>query len=115
MTTGKFRDDMVERRLYEYRKGGSGADLMLEQSETNTRVNSAMVKLLILEEYTKRVWRGEYRFILEDIGELVQRLYLGLDGYARVQAIEMLKAQSVTGEVLREDRKRKGLLGILGG
>lgn len=111
----KFRDRAVEKRLMEYRRGGSGAELMLEQSDTNTRINEEMVKILLLEEWTKRTWKGRYQYILEEIGEVVQRLYLNLEGYARVQAIDMLKASSVTSDVLRDEKKHKGLIGMLGG
>lgn len=109
-----YGEQMKQRLMYE-RQSGDAIRAMLEQNSTNTRVNSDLAKVCaIFDDITSR-WRGKWKNLMGDYTTILQRNYMALDGYARVQAIEIAQSSSITGEALSEKKKRGGLIGWLSG
>lgn len=109
----KYRDRAIQEELYEFWHGGSGVEVMLEQSETNSRTNERMSALLSIMAYTETCWRGKYKDLYRGMVDIIQRHYLNLDAFARGQAIEMVKASAMNQPEFEEQKKSKrGILGL---
>ena len=111
MNGEKFVDQAKRELMYEYEAGGD-VESMLQQNDTNSRVNESMARWCLLLKFVSGNWRGNYKVLFDGIIEGVQRHYLNMDGYSRVQAIEMCQAHTVTEKGLNEKSKEKG--GIVG-
>jgi len=109
----KFVEQAKNQLLYE-RQGGGGVEVMLARSSTNTRVNQEMARLSLILTAICTNWRGNWYGLFADLVADMQCLNLGMDGYARVQAIQMAGAQTTTaGEVVSAEKKG-GFLGLFG-
>lgn len=113
MPEGTYGESMKQKLMYE-RTSGDAIRAMLEQNPTNSRVNERMARICTALDDVTSHWRGKYKNLLGDYTTILQRMYLQLGGYARVQAVEIAQAQSVTGEMV-EKKKRGGLIGWLTG
>jgi hypothetical protein len=108
-----FRDQAVNQLMYTHQQGGD-VGLMLDQTPTNSRVNPKMAQFCLILHHTSYLWRGNYKTLFGDIEDQIQRHYLNMEGYSRVQAIDMSAAHSVTQEALQAKQKRGGILGMIG-
>jgi len=98
--------------LYEQQQGSDFHE-MLEESETNTRTNQKTRELTIELGFSECAWRGKYQFLLHPLIRQMHRLYLNDEGYARNQAIAMVKGRA--GVIpSADDKKKGGILGLLG-
>lgn len=118
MVTGeKFRDEATKQLLYEY-QSSDGSGKMLEQSETNSKVNRDEAVWIMLVKSLTLNWKGNYKKMFFtpdfDFEKVIQRHELQTDAFARKQAIEYKFASSKADEQAMNDKKRKGILAILG-
>lgn len=108
----KFVEQVKRERLYdEYQQGGD-VSAMLEQSPTNSRVNEAMARWCMIGSQVSKNWRGKYKNLFGSMFDDIQRHFLNMEGYARVQAIDMCAAHTITEKALLEKKEKGGLLGI---
>lgn len=114
MPEGTFGESMKQQLMYT-RQNADAIRSMLEQSPTNSRVSARMARICTAIDDVTSHWRGKYKNFFGDYTTTLQRQFMNVDGYARVQAIEIARSQSVTGEVLKEENKRGGLMGWLTG
>lgn len=112
----KFVDTAKQALLYEFQQPDTlGA--MLDQSPTNTRTNIQMSRVCLCIGMTRITWRGNWATLFGDLDQALQRHLLSLDGYARLQAIEMHKStpSGIPGFGPPDEKKKKGgLLGLIG-
>lgn len=112
----KFVDTAKQALLYEFQQPDTlGA--MLEQSPTNTLTNIKMSQVCLCLTMAQRAWRGKYKTLFGDLDQDLQRHLLSLEGYARLQAIEIHKAapSGIPGFGPPDDKNKKGgLLGLIG-
>ena len=111
----KFSERAKNQLLYEYQEG-SEVGQMLEQSETNSRTNQEMSRFVFFCKGFGNGWKGNWSKVFDNVVIDIQRLYLSLDGYARVQAIDMQSAHTITEQQLQQkaEKKRGGILGLFG-
>jgi hypothetical protein len=111
----KFRDEAVRATLNDYQEAGDVRQ-MLDQSETNSRVNQEMARWCLIARMFEGHWRGSWRHFFGSMVPDMQRLNLNMEGYARVQAIDMCAAHTTTEQALANSGKEKkgGLLGLFG-
>lgn len=112
----KFVDTAKQAVLYEFQQGDSVGS-MLDQSPTNSRTNVGMSRICLCVSMSRLCWRGKWATLFGDFDTALQRHLLSLEGYARLQAIEMHKndASGIPGfGTPDEKKKRGGLLGLLG-
>ena len=114
MPGDKFVDQAKRELLYEFQQGGD-VGCMLEQSATNSRVNVAMARWCLVAQRVSESWRGKYAKFFDKMIEDLQRHYLSLEGYGRVQAIDMKAAHTITENALKEKKEKGGILGLFGG
>ena len=111
MNGEKFVDKAKRELMYEYEAGGD-VECMLEQTDTNSRVNEQMARWCLLVKFISGNWKGGYKGMFDDMVVGLQRHYLNMDGYSRVQAIEMCQAHTITDKNLSEKREKGGILGL---
>lgn len=112
---GSWSDAIKEETMNEYQQGDLSGQ-MLEHSETNTRYSGAMVPVCTLLYWTTVAWKGKYGKLFEGLSRVLQLEYLNLEGYSRLQAIDISKARvaAPVGPGLGgEESKKGGLLGWL--
>lgn len=113
----KFRDVVTNQLLYEY-QASDGSGKMLDQSETNSRINRDEGLWFMLLRSMTRNWKGNYEnmFFKEpyNLEVVMQRHELQVEAFARKQAIEYKYSTSKAEEAEMNDKKRKGILAILG-
>jgi hypothetical protein len=114
MPESSYGETMKQHLLHE-RQNADAIRSMLEQSPTNSRVTARMARVCTAVDDVTSHWRGGYQNLFGNYTTTIQRYYMNVDGYARVQAIEIAQAQSVTGEALKEERKRGGVMGWITG
>jgi hypothetical protein len=114
----KFRDEAVKQTLYQdYEElQANNVSQMLDQSETNSRVNQEMARWCLIARMVEGNWKGSWSHFFGSMVADMQRLNLNMDGYSRVQAIDMCAAHTTTEQALANSGKEKrgGLLGLLG-
>ena len=110
----KFGEQAKRQLLYEF-QGGDDVGHMLEQGATNSRVNESMTRFCLVAQRVNEVWRGKYKDMFAKMVEDLQRHYLNLEGYSRVQAIDMRAAHTITEKALLEKKEKGGIIGLLGG
>lgn len=103
--------------LYQSQRG-SGVEIMLQRTKTNSRVNEQMARWIMAVGGITRNWHGKYRDLLGGIFEEIQEQYLNLGAFGREQAIELAaaiaRANAVPGGPPEQEKKRGGLMGLLG-
>lgn len=115
MPEGSYGETMKQHLMHE-RQNSDAIRSMLEQSPTNSRVTERMARVCTAVDDVTSHWRGHYQNLFGNFTTTLQRHFMNVQGYARVQAIEIAQAQSVTGEAIRdENKKRGGLMGWLTG
>lgn len=99
--------------LYEHQQGSDYHE-MLDESETNSRNNekSRTFDLVVLQ--TEQAWRGNYKHLFSHLVRRMHRLYLNDEGYARNQAIAIVKGRAGVLPSGDGDKKKGGILGMLG-
>lgn len=113
MAGEKFRDLAVDEVMHEYQQG-SDVGQMLDESETNTRYNQELARVQSYMEWNESCWRNRWSMFWEPWLAPLRRKNLNIDGYARVQAIEMCSAKTMTDQALfKKQAEKKGLLGGL--
>lgn len=116
MAVEKFGERAKEALLYEYMDDTTMGS-MLEQTVTNSRTNEGMAIWIMSVKGITGNWKGNYKDMLfnEELNMevVLQRHYLNMNGYARQQAIEMVGAKT-SAEFAMAEKKKKGLLGLLG-
>lgn len=110
---GTYRDRAVQQLLYDHSQGDE-IRAMLEQSATNSRVNQQMAWWCVLCEQVCGSWAGNWRNLFGEMATSLQKHLLQLEGYARVQAIDMAMSRTTTEKQLLQQEKKGGLLGLLG-
>jgi len=108
----KFVDLAKEQTLYEFNEGGD-VELMLERGPVNSRVNQDMARWCVAVEGVVANWDGPYQNLIDVSGSL-QEMMLNLEGYSRLQAIEMKSRATLADMNAAEQQKKGGLLGLLG-
>lgn len=102
--------------LHELSQGGN-IELMLQRSPVNTRENQELARFNAWLTERQSTWRGKWQNLYGDLPIRLQEHLLGLDAFARKQAIELAgvvaKAEAVHGPEGVAPR-RGGLLGLLG-
>jgi hypothetical protein len=89
---------------------------MLEQTDTNTRLNEDIARVSITLEDITSHWKGNWKNLMGDFPTALERAYLGIEAFGRQQAIEIAQATNLVGQGVAEEKKRGGILGwILGG
>lgn len=106
-----FRDRAVQSLLYEH-DNSDAVRAMLEQSPTNSRVNQAMAWWCVICDQVCGNWKGAWKNLFGDMVTSIQKHQLNLEGYSRVQAINMSASRTVTEQGLQQQQGKKG--GILG-
>lgn len=98
--------------LYEHMQGSDYHE-MLDESDTNTRTNekSRTFHLVVLQ--TEHAWRGNYRHLFSHLVRAMHRLYLNDEGYARNQAIAIVKGRAGLLPSGDGDKKKSGIMGLL--
>ena len=113
MVGEKFRDLAVDEVMHEYQQGDNVGQ-MLDESDTNTRYNEALARVQSLMEWQQSCWHGKWSQFWSVWLVSLRRKFLNIDGYARVQAIEMCQARTMTDQALfKQQSEKKGLLGGL--
>lgn len=111
----KFVDEAKQQLLYEYDRGNDDVVMMLSHGGVNSRVNVEMGRWELAFGGVMNCWKGNWFTNFEGLGAELERLYLALGGYARVQAIEMRGMSAVAEKEVLEKKERGGLLGIFSG
>lgn len=99
--------------LYEQTQGSDFHE-MLDESETNTRSNQKIRDLTTVYKWTEQCWRGQYKYLFRDLIRQMHRGYLNDEGYARNQAIAIVKGRAGVLPSGDGDKKKGGILGMLG-
>jgi hypothetical protein len=104
-----FREHAVQQEtMYDYAQSDAIRS-MLEQSPTNSRVNMEMARVCAISETYSEHWEGGWKGFTKELSAIFQRHYLQMDGFARVQAIDMAKAHSSTEQALgRSEQEQEG-------
>lgn len=114
MSEGKFVDRAKEEVLYEFSEGGD-VERMLSFGPVNSRVNEGMAVWCVAGGRVTGTWRGKYHNLLGDVGEDLQKMLLCLNGYSRLQALEMRGRQTIDEYQAAQEKQKSGLLGLFGG
>lgn len=99
--------------LYEQMQGSDFHE-MLDESDTNSRNNEKTRQFDLLVSATEIAWRGRYQYLLSPLVRRVHRLYLNDEGYARNQAIAIVKGRAGVLPSGDGEKKKGGILGMLG-
>lgn len=110
MTEGSTYGESMKQKLMYERQSGDAVRAMLEQNDTNSRVNERMARICTALDDVTSHWRGNYKNLFGNYTMILQRMYLNLGGYAREQAVRIAQMQSVTGPMV-EEKKRGGIMG----
>jgi hypothetical protein len=102
--------------LWEGQRGG-GLELMLQRTDTNSRVNEEMARWIMALGGITHNWKGKYKDMWGDSFIQVQNMYLILDAFSRDQAIQLAAAVAkasapVMAGASPPEEKRGGLLGL---
>ena len=108
----KFVEQVKRERLYDEYQGGDNVSAMLDQSPTNSRNNEGMARVGTVLDGIFGSWRGNWHNLLGDFTTVLERKYLNMEGFARVQAIEMCGAHTMSEKFVEEKKSRGGLLGL---
>ena len=108
---GKFVDLAKEQVLYEFNEGGD-VERMLTMGDVNSRVNEAMARWCVAVGGVVANWQGPYQNLINVSSDL-QKMMLNLEGYSRLQAIEMKSRATLADMNAAEQQKKGGLLGLL--
>lgn len=114
--TDKFRDQAVQNTLYTYDQSDA-VSAMLSRTDHNSRVNQEIAQFALSTGAMTANWKGKYQNMWADQRSQLERYYLVLGGYSRLQAIEMKAASTIhENDVLKiqEGQKKSGLLGLFG-
>lgn len=111
----KFVELAKDNVLYSYEGGSDDVRLMLERGEANSRINMEMGRWQMAVAGVTSCWRGNWKDMFADVGEVLERDYMVLNGYSRVQAIEMRGQGTVAQKEVLEKRERGGVLGLFSG
>ena len=111
----KFVERAKERLLYEFEGGNDDVRLMLERSDVNSRANCDMGRWTNAVVGVCDSWKGNWKGLLNYMGDQLEQKYLILNGYSRVQAIEMRGKSAVAEREVLEKKERGGLLGLFSG
>ena len=107
MPESSYGESMKQHLMHE-RQNSDAIRSMLEQSPTNSRVTERMARICTAVDDITSHWRGNYKNLFGNFTTTLQRYFMNVSGYARVQAIEIAQAQSVTGEALQAEKKKRG-------
>lgn len=113
--TEKFVDRAKQELFYEYEGGNDNVRLMVSQSAANSRVNEQMARWEMSVLAITSSWHGKWQNMFEPIMQQLETHFLNLNGYSRVQAIEMAGQASVGQREVIEPKERGGLLGLFSG
>ena len=108
----KFIEEVKRERLYDEYQQGNDIESMLQQSPTNSRVNQGMSRVVVLLDFLSGNFRGSWNSLFGNITTDLQRHYLNMEGYSRVQAIEMCRAHTMTTKFMDEKKEKGGILGL---
>lgn len=108
----KFVEKAKQEVLYDYEGGNDDVRLMLSQGEANSRVNEEMGRWGMAVGNLSRCWRGSWFDLFGGWGEELERRYICLNGYSRVQAIEMRGQSAIAEREVLEKKQRGGVLGL---
>lgn len=115
MPNESWADRAKEGLLYEYDHSHDDVALMLTRTPTNTRVNQDMGRFILSVREVSDCWKGSWRSCFSQLADGLETMYLGLNGYARVQAIEMRGKSAIAEREVLEPKERGGILGIFSG
>ena len=111
----KFVEEAKRRLMYERESGNDDVSLMLDYGGVNTRLNEEMGKCKISFNGVVSCWSGAWNENFKGLFDDLERFYLGLNGYARVQAIEMRGQSAIAEREVMEKKERSGILGLFSG
>ena len=116
MSVGDTFQEQAKRQLLNEYQEASDVGSMLDQSPTNSRNNQEMGRACYAMMNHQRGWKANWNHFFDGAIEDLQRLYLNLDGYSSVQAIEMQQAHTVTEKNLEQkaEKKKGGIFGLFG-
>lgn len=109
-----FREQAIQQQLYEFQEGGD-VERMLEMGPVNSRVNTEMAWWCLAVAGVASNWTGKYRNLFGCIENDLQRMMLVLDGYSRMQALEMRGRQTIAEYQASQEKAKGGLLGLFSG
>lgn len=105
--------DVAKKRLMYEHQQLDDIGQMLSHSETNTRLNQELVQLSTILYYQRLAFKRNWSKLLNELDLILQQYYLNLEGYSRIQAIDMARAQQgVIPPQQQPETKKKGLLGL---
>lgn len=109
----KFVERAKEAIFYESEGGGNeDVRMMLSRGDSNSRVNQEMSNIELSYFGVVSCWRNNWKLIFEGCLDGLERMYINLNGYSRVQAIEMRGRGTVAQRDLIEPKQRGGILGL---
>ena len=111
----KFVERAKEAVFYEMEGGNDDVRLMLQIGEANSRANTEMGRWQLSGFGLTDCWKGKWQGMFSEHGDRLERFYLILNGYSRVQAIEMKGQGSVAQREVLAPKPRAGLLGMFSG
>jgi len=115
MPEDNWADQAKSYFLYQSQRG-SGVEVMLKRTKTNSRVNTSMARWIMALEGISHNWTGPYKDLFSDVFETIQEQYMNVEAYARKQAIELAgaiaKANAIPGPAEMPAKRAGGLLGL---
>lgn len=111
----KFVDLAKEEVLYAYEGGSDDVRMMLERGDANSRINMEMGRWQMSVKGDTSTWLGNWCDLFDDVVDELERAYVVLNGYSRVQAIEMRGKGSVGQSEVLEKKERSGIASLFSG
>ena len=111
----KFVEKAKDEVLYSYEGGSDDVRMMLSRGEANSRSNMEMGRFAMAVGGITSNWKGKWKDMFAELENILESKYMILNGYSRVQAIEMRGQSSIAGREVLEKKERGGLLGLISG
>lgn len=111
----KFVEQAKDEVLYSYEGGSDDVRMMLSMGEANSRSNMEMGRFSVSTCGLTNCWRGNWKGMFGELPLSLESKYMILNGYSRVQAIEMRGQSTIAGKELLEKKERGGILGMFSG
>ena len=107
---GKYRDNQIQVKMYEaLNPSTTPGDMLHPWTPGNSRNNQDMAQFILAIQLLTEDWSDEYYAYLTWFIPRLTELYIDMDAFARVQAIEALGKQSIIGTP-ESEKPKKSLL-----
>lgn len=111
----KFVEIAKQKLFYESDGGTDNVRLMLSRTQANSRVNEEMARWEMAVLQITACWTGAWKHTFAPLAEMLEDNFMNLNGYSRVQAIEMAGQQSIGEKEVLAEKERGGILGLFSG